>query len=271
MASRGPATDADAVLFPVELRSATGPVRGRLAVRRGPMRLADLVPLALELTDVLVARAAESEAREGRHVSCRAGCAACCRQLVPLSPPEVFFLGDLVASLPAARRSALGARFDAGVRGLASAGLLEPLLALDASSDTGVALAAEVFQQGLPCPFLDDADACGIHAQRPAACRHYNVTSPAAWCADPVRHPVTRLPVPRPLSEPLARLAGELAGTPPALVPLRLAPIWAAQHPALATRTWPGPELFERFMRHVSPPDEEGDTRGVDGSPGDER
>jgi Fe-S-cluster containining protein len=262
------ASGGDAVIFPVELHTAGGAVRGRLAVQTGPMRLAELVPLALEITELLVARAGEREAREGRPVSCRAGCGACCRQMIPLSPPEVFFLGDFLASLAPARRSALGARFDGVVRTLGEAGLLERLLAEDRSDDEALALAAAYFRLGQACPFLTEDESCGIHAQRPVGCREYNVTSPAAWCADPFSRPIARVPMPQPLSAALAQLSAELGGIRPLLVPLALAPIWASQNAGLNARTWPGPELFGRFMRRLGPPEEAG-SRGLDESPGD--
>jgi hypothetical protein len=189
--------------------------------------------------------------------------------MIPLSAPEVFFLGDLVASFEPARRSALGARFDATVRALDAAGLLPRLLAEDRSDAESMALAADTFRLGQPCPFLEN-EACGIHAQRPIGCREYNVTSPPAWCADPTAGPIARIPLPQPLSAPLARLTAELSGSRPLLVPLSLAPVWAAQNRGLNERTWPGPELFERLMTHVSPRAPEGQL-GMDGSPGDAR
>ncbi|MGH0034576.1 MAG: YkgJ family cysteine cluster protein [Myxococcota bacterium] len=237
----------DARLFTVEVETATGPARGRMAVQTGPMRLAELVPLACELAELQVTRASEAEERAGRPVSCRAGCGACCRQMVPLSPPEVFYLGEVVGRSDPALRERWRRGFDRIIEAATESGLRARLTRPDLSVDEGMAIALEWFRMGVPCPFLEN-ESCGIHPVRPAVCREYNVTSPAEWCADPVAHEIVRVPVPRSVSEALSRLTRELTGTELRLVPLGLAPIWAASHSELDRRTWDGPELFARFI-----------------------
>jgi Fe-S-cluster containining protein len=218
-----------------------------MAVQTGPMRLAELVPLACELAELHVARSGDAERRAGRTISCRAGCGACCRQMVPLSPPEVFYLGEVVGRSDPARRERWREGFDRVIRAATEAGLRARLTRPDLAEEEGMAIALEWLQMGVPCPFLED-ESCGIHPVRPAVCREYNVTSPAAWCADPLEHEIARVPVPRSISEALARLTRELAGVELQLVPLGLAPLWAAAHVELDRRTWDGPELFTRFI-----------------------
>lgn len=237
----------EAHLFHVEVETATGPARGRVAVQTGPMRLAELVPLACELAELQVARSSEAERRAGRTVSCGPACGACCRQLVPLSPPEVFHLGEVVGRADPARRERWREGFDRLIRAATGSGLRARLTTGELSEEEGMAAALEWFRMGVPCPFLED-ESCGIHPVRPAVCREYNVTSPAAWCADPARFAIARVPVPRSISEALARLTRELCGLELRMVPLGLAPIWAAAHADLDRRTWDGPELFTRFI-----------------------
>lgn len=238
----------DPVLFSVELETATGPLRGRVAIDPGPMRLADLVPSACELTEVLHARAAAREESAGRCISCGPACGACCRQMVPLSPPEALHLAEQVRALPEPRRAEIRARFEAIGAELERQGLVEPLLQPpDEGEDPGPAVALRYFRLGLPCPFLE-AESCSIHPERPVACREYSVTTPARWCADPFRNPVRRVPMPVPLSAPLARLTARLTGGRARLVPLTLAPRFSDEHPELRERTWPGPELFQAFL-----------------------
>jgi hypothetical protein len=57
--------------------------------------------------------------------------------------------------------------------------------------------------------------------------------------------------MPQPLSTPLARLTAELTETKPRLIPLTLALRFAAQHEDLRNRTWPGLELFKRFLEYL--------------------
>jgi Fe-S-cluster containining protein len=167
---------------------------------------------------------------------------------VPLSIPEVFFVFDRISALPPSERAArmVGLRRveeEIERRGLAA-------VWLDAQYDDARAYdaALALLREPIACPFLDEVDACSIHAERPLRCREFNVTSPAAWCADPERHAVRTVPVGTPLSTPLARLAAEMTGAPVRLVPLALALRFAEQERDLAARAWPGPELFERFL-----------------------
>jgi Fe-S-cluster containining protein len=237
----------EAHVFQIEIETATGPARGRMAVQSGPMGLAELVPLACELAALQTARACEAEEGAGRSVSCRAGCGACCRQMVPLSPPEVFYLGRVVGEADSAQRDRWRQGFDRVIRAATEAGLRRRLTAEDLSADEGMAVALDWFQMGVPCPFLEN-ESCGIHPVRPVVCREYNVTSPAEWCADPLHHEIARVPVPRSISEGLSRLTRELAGVELRPIPLGLAPVWAAAHAELDQRTWEGPELFARFI-----------------------
>jgi Fe-S-cluster containining protein len=239
-------------IFSVDIRTATGPVRGRVAIDTGPMRLADLVPSAWEITDLLVSRAAVREARAGRAISCRAGCGACCRQMVPLSAPEALHLREQVAALERGRREELGKRFARIGAELESRGLRESFLGHDPAIGVPRPVALEYFLLGLPCPFLE-SESCSIHPERPIACREYNVTSPASYCPAPHEQPVRCVPMPVPLSTALAQLTAELTGTRSQFIPLTLALGWAEEHAELGARTWPGAELFERFLAQLAP------------------
>lgn len=52
-----------------------------------------------------MAENSEQAAAGGRVVSCRKGCGACCRQLVPLAWSEAYQPGELVNALPEPRRT----------------------------------------------------------------------------------------------------------------------------------------------------------------------
>lgn len=239
----------NAIVFDVQLRTALGPLRGKVAIERGPMRLVALVEQAQGIADLLVRKSIEREASAGRSLSCRRGCAACCRPPVPLSIPEVFFVAERVREFPVAKLEPALARFRAAEALLDRAGLLPVWLGDEYDDERAFESALVAMRSGSVCPLLENEE-CSVHAERPLRCREYNVTSPAAWCAEPEQHPVRTVPMTTPLSAPLARLAAELTGTPVRLVPLTLALQWADQHPELGARTWPGPELFEGFLRH---------------------
>jgi len=198
-------------------------------------------------TNALVEHAARREHEAGRSLSCRAGCGACCRQMVPVSPPEAFYLMDVIESFEPRRRRAAMERFDHVVKVLEEREMIDELLDPALTPDPVLPVARQYFELGMPCPFLV-AESCSIHPHRPVACRDYNVTSPAAWCAQPYEHEIAKVPMPLPLSVPLSRLTAALTGEKPCLLPLALVPRWVGSRADLRARQWPGPELFDRFV-----------------------
>lgn len=238
--------------FEVKLVTSLGPIRGRVAIDTGPMGLVDLVHTAYELTNILVERAAKREEKAGRLISCGPKCGVCCCQMVPLSPPEAFYLVELLDSLDSSHRQVLLERFEAMVSELKKRDMVDELLAPDYSDDLGLAIAKEYFCLRMPCPFLVE-QSCSIHPNRPVACREYNVTSPPELCAEVGSYSseIAKVPMPLPLSAPLARLTAQLTGTKARLIPLILAPLWVREQEELRKRQWPGVELFQAFMEEV--------------------
>ena len=236
--------------FQVDLDTPLGPVRGKVAVDTGPMGLVELVPTALELTNILVDRARRREEKEGRRISCKAGCGLCCRQMVPISAPEAFYLSDFVESLPPERQEEILKRFREIVKELERLNMIDELLDPHYCDDVVLPISKKYFSCNLPCPFLVE-ESCSIHPYRPVSCREYNVTSPATWCADPYSYEVVKVSMPLPLSAPLASLTARLTNSKPHLIPLTLALLWVSEHTDLKKRQWPGLELFQYFMAEV--------------------
>lgn len=236
--------------FQVRLVTPLGPIRGQVAIDTGPMRLADLVPTTYELTDILVQRAARLEEKIGRRISCGPKCGLCCRQMVPLSAPEAFFLTDLIESQVLHRQKELQKLFQTITDQLNHHGMIDELLRPDYSDDSVLAIAKQYFQLQMACPFLV-AESCSIHPYRPVACREYNVTSPAAWCADPYSHDIVKVSMVMPLSAPLARLTAQLTHSAPRLIPLTLVPKWVAEHNDLRHMEWSGLKLFQGLMDEI--------------------
>ncbi len=237
----------------MELGTPDGPLRGQVRVDTGPLSLAEMVPSALELTSVLANRANQKSARSGKPISCAKGCGACCRQLVPLSVPEVFYLMDLVDAMEPIRRAAAMTRFEAIDSALEARSMIEPLLDMRVGGDPFRSLNVAYFDMKMACPFLID-EACSIHPDRPVACREYSVTSDPRECHNPFVAGIDKVPMPLPLSASLAWLTSELLGQPPILVPLPMAPRFAATHAAWREQKWPGLELFQHFMKIAGAP-----------------
>ncbi|HTE37809.1 MAG TPA: YkgJ family cysteine cluster protein [Reyranella sp.] len=153
-----------------------------LTVPAGAVTVEQLLPILRGLSSLFSARGAVRSEAAGRPISCRAGCGACCRQLVPLSPSEARALARLVDTMPEPRRALIRGRFEEALRKLDAAGLLGRMGTRTPEERTELGRA--YFRQGIACPFLED-ESCSIHPDRPMACREYLVTSPAENCRTP--------------------------------------------------------------------------------------
>jgi Fe-S-cluster containining protein len=238
------------VAYSDRLSTPLGRIRGTVEVDTGPMRLADLVPTAFGLTDILVGRANKAAEKIGRPISCRSGCGIRCCQIVPLSPPEVFYLADYILTLPAVRQKTVTEKFELIVKELDSHSLSSRLLDPEYTDELVLAIAEEYFALQLPCPFLAEGS-CSIYEHRPVACREYNVTSPPEYCRDPYQFQVDKVAMPLPLSASLSWLTADLNGSIPRLIPLSLLLSWSSEQQELGQHYWPGLELFHSYMARI--------------------
>jgi Fe-S-cluster containining protein len=214
-----------------------------------PIRLPELVPLIHEMASRSVGLALGLATREGKELSCRAGCGACCRQLVPVAPAEVFYLVEKMLDMPVEKRKVPLSRFDENEKKLVSTGLIDDIRNLGDTGDNN-AVAEKYFALGLACPFLENGS-CSIHPWRPIACREFNVTSPAERCVDPFHLKIESVPLHRRLAERLDRLCADVAGLPPGLVPMPLLFDYYETYREVSKKTFLGIELFERMVEVV--------------------
>ena len=242
--------------FNLEFTAAGRTIQATVSVPREDLRMTDLLPLLFSFSNALVMLGEDVAKEAGKPVSCRAGCGACCRQLVPVSEPEAVHIAELVRALPPDRASRVRERFRTALESL-DAGLVARLHDPDAnrSLDQRREMGLEYFRAGVPCPFLEN-ESCSIYEQRPLSCREYLVSSPAENCKKPSAETIAMVPVPAKLSE-LVYCFGDGAGNDRSRwVPLVLALEWAEAQKAEAPR-WPAPKLFENFLRRVGPGKEE--------------
>ena len=218
------------------------------------INLTQLLPVLQSIEHAIIDDSVRQAEAEGRTVSCRAGCGACCRQLVPLSIFEAEALGDWIRTLPLARQQELEQRFHRVLLGLRDAGMLERILSREWIADEEVRdkMGAEYFRLGLPCPFLEN-ESCSIHPIRPLSCREYLVTSPAELCADPLRNQVAGISLPLKLSRALYRMGRELEADTSGLIPLVFLFAWmkGGLRPGEAY-IGSGPELLYEVVRRLA-------------------
>jgi Fe-S-cluster containining protein len=223
-----PNSPESAVEVSFSLRIGEGTLNASLAVPAGKTTLTSLLPVLQDFDTGLIDRVVAEAAAEGHSISCRAGCGACCRQMVPLSIFEAEFLGDWINSLPEEKQAKLEERFRHGLTQLKEAGVLDKIMdpnwGLDEKSF--IQMAVDYFHAGVPCPFLVD-ESCSIHPIRPLVCREYLVTSPAELCKDPSINQISAVNLPLKPSQALYKIGQELTRDPKGWMPLIFLLAWS--------------------------------------------
>ena len=205
-----------------------------LTVPSRPVAATAVLPALQGLVNAVV-----ESAETGQEISCRKGCGACCRQLVPISRTEGEALLALVEAMPKERRKKVRARFAAAEAAITKAGLAQR----GGRSDREMSLT--YFSLRVPCPFLEN-ESCSIHPDRPLVCREYLVTSPAELCAGPAQEGVTPVPVPK-----LSLAARPLQAESDSWFPLALLMAWG-RTPRPPAKRRPGTEWVQRFLRGLT-------------------
>lgn len=239
----------DVLVVKFALRWQGRQVQARLPLPVVPLSPRSFVPMAQQIASAVCSLAESAVQDQGLEVSCKAGCGACCRQIVPVSETEARHLRDLIEEMPEPRRQTVRDRFAAGRRTLADAGMLDDLLDPEKRTDrAGDGL--EYFRLGIPCPFLED-ESCSVHPDRPVSCREYLVTSPAENCSAPSAETVRTVPLPTRPFPAVSAMDGPTPTGGTRWLPMILAPDWADRNPE-PEPTATGVELFERFANALN-------------------
>lgn len=177
------------------------PFEMQMTVPATPVKPHRMLPVIQQMTNSFVDVSVAAVEAEGKKISCKAGCGACCRQAVPISEVEVYQIAELVEAMPEPRRSVIKKRFADGVEHFKKVGWFDKInqqfhvgkgLPTDEAAKKAIGVVMEYFYEGIPCPFLED-ESCSIHPNRPVACREYLVTSPAENCKSPTAETISVL------------------------------------------------------------------------------
>jgi Fe-S-cluster containining protein len=223
-------------------------------VPAGRTNLTQILPVLQSLDDSLVAGVASQLRAVDRTISCKAGCGACCRQMVPVSIFEAEALGDWIRTLPESQQEELASRFHQALLKLSAVGLIDRMVNEDwfAETDSARELALEYLYQRIPCPFLEN-ESCSIHPIRPLACREYLVTSEPEHCFDPGTLQSVPVNLPLHLSRVLNRLGADLEGDARGWIPLLFLFAWmkSGARPGDAV-AGDGPQVLYEFVKRIS-------------------
>lgn len=210
----------------------------KVLIPAGDIQVRDLIPSMFRLFDQILIVELKKY-----NIICHKGCSHCCRQLVPISIPEVFYLAHYFRTLPESRQTKFRTKIAMVLNQADTAGVF--------GEKNGPVNYRNVdkayFDLNVSCPFLEDGS-CGIYKHRPLACREYYVSSGPQYCADPYQNEIEKVKIKRNMSALIAAFAGRLYGMPPYPIPLVFFDIWAAQNKVLENVKRPGIWLFERIM-----------------------
>ncbi len=220
-----------------------------------PVTVEELLPVLYAFADAYLSAVIAQAEELGRRVSCKAGCGACCAQLVPVSEAEAQRLAKLVAEMPEPRRREVLERFQRLRGRLEGAGLWERLRDTGALPDLEARrrIGMEYFALREPCPFLEN-QSCSIYADRPMRCREYFVTSPPVHCADPRPETIRMVPLPVKFSEILYCFDDGRGLEATRWVALPHILEWAQEHGEHARPALPAVEMFRNFLIQIAPP-----------------
>lgn len=226
-------------------------LEGEAEIPAGPVTVEEMLPVFHGIGSALVEIAVKGVEQDGRKISCKAGCGACCRQLVPLSEHEARAITQLLFSMPEPRRTEVMLRFREAIRRVEEAGLRPKIENLHMANerDERTRAGMEYFRLGVPCPFLEE-ESCSIHEVRPMACREYLVTSDPVHCQDPAALKVQGVYLPGKPSQTLNAFGAGDGQARFLVVPLILAPLFAAANPAPEAQV-PAPEMLKQFLTEL--------------------
>ena len=234
------------------ITTTSGDLQTQIDVPTGFIPITKIVPVMRSLGDQAQELEIANTLQAGKTISCQKGCAACCRPMIPVSPPEAFALVETIKDLPQDHQSRIKENLAQTKKRLQNAGLLTALKDLadsprQHSDDDLDSLNRAYYALRLPCIFLEN-EICSIYEQRPAGCRGHLVTSPPELCQDMLNNPIQELHIPLRAGTVLSLLWAELTEGPVRLMPLPLAFEWAEKHQDLNTQKWKGFELMNRAM-----------------------
>jgi Fe-S-cluster containining protein len=216
----------------------------------------DLLPLFRAVAESIMDIAVRDLAQAGTRISCKMGCGACCRQLVPISAMEAREIGRVVARMPEPRRSEIRRRFAEALKKFEEAGLLEVLRdPTSVGKERERTLGTEYFALRVPCPFLEN-ESCSIYADRPISCREFLVVSNPEHCAEPTPENVRAImPLAGPIGSKVPKIDLLPNGKPVEWVPLILALEYSAKHREEPPRRHAMQVVADFFNRFEAPGD----------------
>lgn len=232
------------------------PLEIQVSVPAQPVKPQRMLPLFQKMTNLFVEIGVEESKKEGKEVSCRKGCGACCRQPVPLPEFEAYNIAEMVGNMPEPRRTEVKARFDKALAHFTEIGWVERFKnCSDLSKEERLEMFVDYFKEGIACPFLVD-ESCSIHQDRPLVCREYLVTNPPENCSNPSAQNIDMIEIPIAPSKKLFKFGQNKPLPGLNIIPLVMSLRWAAENPKSFPKKTGGEwmnEFLQSVVKNVAP------------------
>lgn len=160
-----------------------------------------MLPIFQQMTNAFVGMSVKAVEEQGKEISCKMGCGACCRQPVPIAETEIYHLAEVVETMDEPRRTVIKKRFADAVEHFEKLNWFARMkdCAEMTKTEKPETVMEEVgktvmqyFYEDVACPFLEN-ESCSIHESRPLSCREFLVTSPAENCSKPTLETVDKI------------------------------------------------------------------------------
>ncbi|MGH9946336.1 MAG: YkgJ family cysteine cluster protein [Pyrinomonadaceae bacterium] len=245
------------------------PLDLQMTVPAKPVKPHRMLPIFHQMTNSFADVGVQAEESEGRSISCKAGCGACCRQPVPIAEIEAYQIAELVEAMPEERQAKVKKRFSDAMDHFRTNGWFTKFKKeYDRGSaktsheemKKAMSVVTDYFFEGIPCPFLED-ESCSIHKDRPIACREYLVTSPASNCAKPSAEGVKVVALPIRPSKSVLKIAStgisKTEGMLLLIMSLELAEKYPERFPEKTGEQWMA-DFFGRDMDNTAEKEQSG-------------
>lgn len=213
--------------------------------------LGAIMPLAHAVCDKVNEISAGESEHADQPVSCKKGCAACCRYMVSLSSAEAFFLHDYVLSLASEKRRRIVGMFMRAAKIISENRMPNVFSSYTAEYDQLRAMSDWYQGLELKCPFLEE-NTCSIYAVRPLVCREHLVTSIADACNPSSSKERRLLGLPFSTAETMMAFCGDIEGNSGEALLLALTMFWCGSNSARLEKIYPAAMLAEKFAKAIS-------------------
>ena len=213
--------------------------------------LSDLVPIAHKVCNRINDLATQDQAKSGKHISCKKGCASCCSYMVPLSSAEAFYLQKHILSLPHEKRRPILHSFLLAARKIA-ANKRPPTDTTGMDEKESLRAISQWYQSmRIKCPFIEN-NACSHYQVRPLACREFMVTSQPKACSPFAEEPTEVVHLPVSTAEVLMHISNRLEKKVDEAVLLPLAMVWCNANAERGEKKYPVENLAREFINAIS-------------------